>query len=97
MDEHKLLKPFKERMRVFHDLDDDNLSLILKSSESALKGLLGFDLMDYESGKELIMERSRYVFNDCLELFYNSFKNEIARLAIEEMEREYESKNDSTI
>ncbi|CNJ91610.1 head-tail connector protein [Streptococcus agalactiae] len=97
MDEHKLLKPFKERMRVFHDLDDDNLSLILKSSESALEGLLGFDLMTIESGKELIMERSRYVYNDCLELFYDSFKNEIARLAMYGLEKECESKNDSTI
>ncbi|RLV18994.1 phage head-tail connector protein [Streptococcus iniae] len=96
MENNALLKRFKERMRVFHDVDDENINNILNSSEDALNSLLGFDLMTIESGKELIMERSRYVYNDSLELFYDSFKNEIARLAMYGLEKEYESKNTST-
>lgn len=81
--EHALLTTFKERMRIFHDIEDDNLSFILDSSQKALEGLLGVDLMSIGSGKELIIERSRYVYNDCLDLFYEAYKNEIARLALE--------------
>lgn len=97
MENHELLDPFKERMRVFHDVDDNNINTILKGSQEALETLLGFDLMTIESGKELIMERSRYVYNDSLELFRDSFKNEIARLAIYGLEKEYESQNTTTI
>lgn len=97
MGAESLLKPFKERMRVFYDEDDQNITFILNSSYEALNALLGFDLMTVESGKELIMERSRYVYNDSLELFYDSFKNEIARLAMYGLEKEYESQNTTTI
>lgn len=97
MDNHVLLEQFKERMRVFHDVDDNNINTILNSSQEALKSLLGFDLMTTESGKELIMERSRYVYNDSLELFFDSFRNEITRLAIYGLEKENESQNTTTI
>ncbi|MGQ9412203.1 phage head-tail connector protein [Streptococcus pluranimalium] len=80
---HALLKTFKERMRIFHDAEDDNLSFILQSSQEALDGLLGISLISTRSGKELIIERSRFVYNDNLELFYESYKNEIARIALE--------------
>ncbi|HEM9634178.1 TPA: phage gp6-like head-tail connector protein [Streptococcus agalactiae] len=96
MESETLLEPFKERMRVFHNEDDKNIINILKGSYDALNNLLGFDLMTIDSGKELIMERSRYVYNDCLELFYDAFRNEIARLAIYGLEKEYESQDTST-
>lgn len=80
---HVLLDIFKKRMRIFHDMEDDNLSFILKSSQVALDGLLGFSVITTQTGKELILERSRYVYNDCLDLFYEAYKNEIARIALE--------------
>ncbi|AXQ79428.1 phage gp6-like head-tail connector protein [Streptococcus chenjunshii] len=79
---HALLGAFKPRMRVFHDMEDYNLSFMLKSSEEALNSLLGVDMMSSDAGKELIMERARYVYNDSLDLFYDNFKNEIARMAL---------------
>ncbi|MGV3054837.1 head-tail connector protein [Streptococcus hyovaginalis] len=88
---HALLPIFKERMRIFHDMDNNNLSFILQSSQEALDGLLGLDMMSTRSGKELIIERSRFVFNDNLELFYESYKNEIARIALETYEPEEET------
>lgn len=97
---HALLPIFKERMRIFHDMDDDNLSFILQSSQEALDGLLGLDMMSTRSGKELIIERSRFVFNDNLELFYESYKNEIARIALETYvpeEETIESQNIETL
>lgn len=97
MENHELLESFKERMRIFHDVDDNNINTILNGSQEALESLLGFDLMGIESGKELIIERSRYVYNDSLELFYDSFRNEISRLAIYGLEKEYESQNTTTI
>ncbi|MGV3010023.1 head-tail connector protein [Streptococcus thoraltensis] len=97
---HALLTTFKERMRIFHDMDDDNLSFILQSSQEALDGLLGLDMMSTRSGKELIIERSRFVFNDNLDLFYESYKNEIARIALETYvpeEETIESQNFETL
>lgn len=64
-------------------MEDDNLSFILKSSQVALDGLLGFSVITTQTGKELILERSRYVYNDYLDLFYEAYKNEIARIALE--------------
>lgn len=80
---HVLLGVFKKRMRIFHEMEDDNLSFILESSQAALDGLLGFSVIATQTGRELILERSRYVYNDCLDLFYEAYKNEIARIALE--------------
>ena len=42
---HPLLGTFKERMKIFHDAEDGNLSRMLVSSEKAILDLTGaFDL-----------------------------------------------------
>lgn len=91
---HPLLDTFKKRMRIFHDMEDDNLSFILESSQAALDGLLGFEVITTQTGKELVLERSRYVYNDCLELFYDAYKNEIARIALSSYIPEEEESED---
>lgn len=74
---HPLLSKFKLRMRIFHDAEDENLSSILKNSEIAITRMCGVP------DEELILERSRYVYNDKLEKFYTNFRNEVANLNLD--------------
>lgn len=78
---YELLTAFKERMRIFHDMEDDNLERILASSQVALSERFGLAVDVFDSGQELILERSRYVYNDKLELFESAFAEELNRFA----------------
>lgn len=77
----KLLTAFKERMRIFHNVEDDNLRRILAGSQAALFERFGVAVDVIDSGQELILERSRYVYNDKLELFETAFAPELDRFA----------------
>ena len=66
---HPLLKSFKERMRIFHTGEDNNLSKMLESSESAILSLVGSKDSADPRVRELILERARYVYNDQVEFF----------------------------
>lgn len=78
----EILKEFKERMHL-GDEEDSNLRRILSASFTALVRVCGgYDLTN-EEFKELVFERSRYVYNDALEFFYTNFLNQINSLAIE--------------
>lgn len=86
----EILEEFKERMH-FGDFEDDNLNRILKSSYEDLKESCGdYDLTD-ETFKELVFERSRYVYNDALEYFEENFLTRINTLAMRKVLNEYES------
>ena len=76
-----LLTAFKERMRIFHD-EDENLNRILEHSKAALTERFGFPVETVQSGIELILERSRFVYNDKLELFEIAFAPELNRFAV---------------
>ncbi|WP_367986217.1 phage gp6-like head-tail connector protein [Streptococcus sp. ZY1909104] len=77
----KLLTAFKERMRIFHDVEDNNLRQILAGSQAALSERFGVAVDVIDSGQELILERSRFVYNDKLELFEIAFAPELDRFA----------------
>ncbi|HEM6397914.1 TPA: phage gp6-like head-tail connector protein [Streptococcus suis] len=77
----KLLTAFKDRMRIFHDVEDDNLRRILAGSQAALFERFGVAVDVIDSGQELILERSRFVYNDKLELFETAFAPELNRFA----------------
>lgn len=77
----KLLTAFKERMRIFHDVEDNNLRRILAGSKAALSERFGVAVDVIDSGQELILERSRFVYNDKLELFEIAFAPELDRFA----------------
>ncbi|NQG96762.1 phage gp6-like head-tail connector protein [Streptococcus suis] len=77
----KLLAAFKKRMRIFHNVEDDNLKRILAGSQAALSERFGLPVEVISSGQELILERSRYVYNDKLELFESAFAGELNRFA----------------
>ena len=76
------LQQFKERMHL-GDHEDDNLSRILSASNKALiRDCGGYDIATDETFKELVFERSRYVYNDALEYFNANFLSEINSLGV---------------
>lgn len=77
-----ILKEFKDRMHL-GDHEDDNLKRILSASNAALKRACGeYDISTDETFKELVFERSRYVYNDALEYFNTNFLSEINSLGV---------------
>jgi hypothetical protein len=80
---HPLLKSFKERMRIFHDGEDANLSKMLESSESAILSLVGSNDSANPRVRELILERARYAYNDQVEFFYGNFQGDLMALSLE--------------
>lgn len=80
----EVLEKFKDRMRITHSIEDDNLREILSSSYESVKYSCGdFDISKNMRGRELVFERSRYVYNDSLEFFEDNFLSEIMSLGIE--------------
>jgi len=87
---NKIIEEFKERMHL-GDYEDDNLKRILQASYAALKDVCGdYDLEDPEF-KELVFERSRYVYNDALEYFEENFLTRINTLSMRKALNEDES------
>lgn len=75
------LHEFKERMRL-GDEEDSNIMMILQASYADLRAVCGaYELTDSRF-KELIFERSRYVYNDALEYFHTNFLTQINNLSI---------------
>lgn len=80
---NEILRQFKERMHL-GDEEDDNLKRILSTSNKALLRVCGnYDLNKDEEFKELVFERSRYVYNDALEYFDKNFLSQINSLGID--------------
>ncbi|PGC88005.1 hypothetical protein [Bacillus toyonensis] len=80
---NEILQQFKDRMHL-GDEEDDNLKRILSTSNKALLRVCGnYDLNKDEEFKELVFERSRYVYNDALEYFENNFLSQINSLGID--------------
>ncbi|MBT0793207.1 hypothetical protein KHU47_27945 [Bacillus cereus] len=80
---NEILQQFKDRMHL-GDEEDDNLKRILSTSNKALLRVCGdYDLNNDEEFKELIFERSRYVYNDALEYFDKNFLSQINSLGID--------------
>ncbi|PFS16387.1 hypothetical protein COK55_06470 [Bacillus cereus] len=78
-----ILQQFKDRMRLDDD-EDDNLKRILSASNQELTRICGsYDITTDEAFKELVFERSRYVYNDALEYFNSNFLTMINSFSIE--------------
>jgi len=80
---NEILQQFKDRMRLGDD-EDDNLKRILFASNKDLVRVCGnYNLTTDEVFKELVFERSRYVYNDALEYFDKNFLSQINSLSID--------------
>lgn len=78
----EILTEFKNRMHL-GDHEDENLKSILDASEDVLKEDCGeYDINNDKAFKELVFERSRYVYNDALEYFEDNFLHRINSLAL---------------
>lgn len=77
----EVLEEFKERMHL-GDFEDDNLTRILNSSYDDLIETCGDYTLEDETFKELVFERSRYVYNDALEYFEENFLTRINTLSM---------------
>lgn len=89
---HPLLKDFKDRMRIFHSGEDENLSRMLESSEAAIYSLVGSKDTSDPRVRELVIERARYAYNDQVEFFYGNFQGDLMALSLENYKPE--EKND---
>lgn len=88
MDLTELLKEFKGKMNIFHDGEDDKLKNLLSYSIVYIRNTCGgFDINKVNDldkrAVELVLERSRYTYNDALEYFEQNFRSEIFALGIE--------------
>jgi hypothetical protein len=96
---HKIIEQFKERMHLDGG-EDENLMRILTASNEELVRVCGaYDINTSETFKELVFERSRYVYNDALEYFNTNFLNQINSLGIEKALEEIilDGEDDETI
>ena len=80
------VEEFKNRNRIFYDIEDDRIENDLKMSYEDIKSKCGDFDMSNAIGRELVYERTRYVFNDKLEEFHNNFLSNIVQFQIENME-----------
>ncbi|MEK4169367.1 hypothetical protein NST64_08485 [Staphylococcus sp. FSL W8-1268] len=80
------VEEFKNRNRIFYDIEDDRIESDLKMSYEDIKSKCGDFDMNNAIGRELVYERTRYVFNDKLEEFHNNFLPNIVQFQIENME-----------
>ena len=79
---YEIVQEFKDRMHL-GDYEDDNLERILSASNQALQRMCGnYDIEKDEVFKELVFERSRYVYNDALEYFDTNFIGQITNLGL---------------
>lgn len=80
----QLLNEFKQRMKISHSIEDDNLKRLLSFSYDDITQKCGvFDIEVNGRAKELVFERTRYAYNDALEFFNDNFASQITSLAIE--------------
>ncbi|MDO6572989.1 hypothetical protein ACIA13_01570 [Staphylococcus pasteuri] len=81
------VEEFKNRNRIFYDIEDDRIKNDLGMSYEDIKAKCGdFDMEQCSLGRELVYERTRYVFNDKLEEFHNNFLSSIVQFQIMNME-----------
>ena len=83
-----LLEEFKSRMHISHNSEDSDLKKSLSFSIAYIEEKCGkFDIdgptnLDKQA-TELVLERSRYVYNEALEYFENNFLSQVLSLGIE--------------
>lgn len=80
---HPLLEEFKQRMRIFHSSEDNNLVQILESAEATIKRLVGSAPAGHKEIKKLVLENARYLYNDQAEFFYDNYQKDIQGLALD--------------
>ncbi|BCU52692.1 hypothetical protein ACUW9N_002175 [Staphylococcus auricularis] len=83
----ELVEQFKDRNRIFYDIENERIKNDLELSYQDIQGKCGvFDLNDEPVGRELVLERTRYVLNDQLEHFHDNFLSMILQFQFDNMD-----------
>lgn len=78
----EIVAQFRDRMHL-DEFEDNNLQSILEASYDDLRAICGDYELTNNRFKELVFERSRYVYNDALEYFPEKFLTQINNLIID--------------
>lgn len=78
-----LLTEFKARMSIYHSSEDDELKKMLQASYDAVNRMTGVSDIKNAQFKELVIERTRYVYNDQVEFFEDNFLSTIIGLSLQ--------------
>lgn len=88
MDVENLLLQIKDRLKISHRSEDQTLTRMIKQSISYINVMCG--KYDDEGNidlnnrlEELVLERTRYTYNEALEYFEDNYLSEIFSLGIE--------------
>lgn len=78
-----LLTEFKDRMSIYHSSEDNELKNMLQASYDAVNRMTGVSDITNNQLKELVIERTRYVYNDQVEFFEDNFLSTIIGLSLQ--------------
>lgn len=83
-----IVEEFKNRMHISHGGEDNNLKRLLSYSYAYVESKCGsFNLEGDTSldirAMELVLERTRYAYNDAVEYFEDNFLSEITSLGVD--------------
>ncbi|MCP9305716.1 phage gp6-like head-tail connector protein [Lacticaseibacillus paracasei] len=78
-----LLTDFKARMSIYHSSEDAELKNMLQASYDAVNRMTGVSDITNTQFKELVIERTRYVYNDQVEFFEDNFLSTIIGLNLQ--------------
>ncbi|WP_241475479.1 phage gp6-like head-tail connector protein [Priestia flexa] len=82
----EVLTLFKERMHITHSSEDNTLKELLQASYEDIKSKCGVFAIDTSyRGRELVFERTRYVYNDAIEYFDTNFLSMINSFSIDNL------------
>lgn len=80
----EIVEEFKRRLRITHSSEDEMITSLLNQSYTDIQYKCGhFNLDENIRGKELVIERTRYLYHDAVEYFEDRFVNQIHSLGIE--------------
>ncbi|WP_426392531.1 phage head-tail connector protein [Mammaliicoccus sciuri] len=81
---NEIIEDFKRRLRITHSSEDKMITSLLEQSYADIQYKCGrFNLDENIRGKELVLERTRYLYHDAIEYFEERFVNQIHSLGIE--------------
>lgn len=83
--EDTLLDELKDVLKITWKEEDTHLNSILDKGKAYLFGLTNasFDFSKELTPKDLLLERSRYVYNNAGDEFEKNYKNELSRLILD--------------
>ena len=78
MADKNYLEQLKQRLKILHDEDDNNLQSLIEIAHAKIQSWCGqFDLGN-PIGRDLVFEYVRFAYNGKAEYFYNCFSTDLS-------------------